>query len=103
MKVALLLFGQPRHPLRFHLMNHHDKYPDLIFVFPPVFLPSQHAYSNLTKNIAEAESEMGTNAFWEPSAECLKFQQFRQTFPLDRLCPIRFSLDRITADGHKHA
>jgi hypothetical protein len=71
-------------PRRFYLSNHHAKFPDLGFIFDPVFLPAfTHMFDN-TINISDDE----LYSLWEPNAEAMKFNSFRRNFSLEYLKPI---------------
>lgn len=61
---------------RITLMGHHPRFPDLIFVVPSHMLESQKTFANFEKHIVTGMTRLGSSTFWEPSVECLKFQQF---------------------------
>lgn len=71
-------------PRRFYLSNHHAKFPDLGFIFDPMFLPTFTQVFDNTINISDDE----LYSLWEPNAEAMKFNSFRRNFQLEFLRPI---------------
>jgi hypothetical protein len=72
----------------FYLSSHHNKFPDLGFIFPPKYLKTfSNVYDN-TVNITDEE----LYSLWEPNAEALKFNSCRKYVPLDRIYGIPMPL-----------
>lgn len=61
---------------RITLMGCHPRFPDLVFIVPPTMLATQKTFSNMEQIIEECMPRLGSVDFWEPSVECIKFQQF---------------------------
>ena len=65
----------------FYHMNHHPRFPDLFFIFPPKFLPSQRLFDNSAIACKAMIESTDSNRFWEFSAECLKYNVYLLFFP----------------------
>jgi hypothetical protein len=56
-------------------MSHHPNFPDLFFIFNPVFINSQNTFENF-KLICDKLMKNEIKRFWEPSPECFKYNNF---------------------------
>ena len=58
----------------FYNSNHHHGFPDLFFIFNPIFIKSQLIYDNLDLILNIMRTKPDT--YWECSCECIKFHAF---------------------------
>lgn len=69
---------------KFYISNHHDNFPDLIFVFGKKYLNFMKTYSNFESNI---------DSVWEPSAESFKCETFKKYYNMSELNKITMTVE----------
>jgi len=69
---------------KFYISNHHDNFPDLIFVFGKKYLNFMKTYSNFESNIDNV---------WEPSAESFKWETFKKYYNMSELNKITMTVE----------
>ena len=58
-------------------MNHHQHFPDIFFIFNPIFIKSQYTYENIDLILDNIVSnKIPDNYFWDFSPECMKFNNY---------------------------
>jgi hypothetical protein len=72
----------------FYLSNHHNKFPDLSFIFPPEYLKTFSCVYDNTINVTDEE----LYSLWEPNAEALKFNSCRKYVPIDKIVGVSLPL-----------
>lgn len=65
---------------KFYISNHHDRFPDLIFIFGKKYLNFLKTYSNIDKT---------SNLVWEPSPEAFKWETFKLFYSESELNKIK--------------
>jgi hypothetical protein len=69
---------------KFYISNHHDNFPDLIFVFGKRYLNFMKTYSNL---------EFTIDNVWQPSAEAFKSETFKKYYSMSELNKITMTVE----------
>jgi hypothetical protein len=78
---------------RFHVSDHHNHFPDLLYIFGQRFLASQKVYSSMGELAARYADDL-----WEPSAEALKYASFIDQFSPSDIVPIRTEVGVVRDD-----
>lgn len=65
---------------KFYISNHHNNFPDLIFIFGKKYLNFLKTYSNIDKT---------SDFVWEPSAEAFKWETFKLYYEESELNKIK--------------
>lgn len=83
-------------PTKFYLSNHHDRFPDLQFIFGPKFIDFLKLYDHIS-NITDDE----LYALHEPNGENFKASNYRKYFDVADLRPIPLPVRIVRGDDCK--